>query len=110
MRIVSYEPDDVRLEASLASPGYLLLLDTYFPGWRATVNGAPAPIYRADFNFRAVPLPAGKSTVIFSYRPESLRIGIYLCALGILLLGAAWFGRSLSKLGAARPLANGSES
>jgi hypothetical protein len=110
VRIVTYEPDDVRLEASLDSPGFLLLLDTYFPGWRATVNGAPAPIYQADYNFRAVPLPAGKSTVIFSYRPESFRIGIYLCALGILLLGGAWFVPSLWKSGAAMPVANASES
>jgi hypothetical protein len=110
VRIVSYEPDDVRVEASLASPGYLLLLDTYFPGWHATVNGAAAPIYRADYNFRAVPLPAGKSTVIFSYRPESLRMGVYLCALGILLLGGAWFVPSLRKSNAARPVANAAES
>jgi hypothetical protein len=110
VRIVTYEPDDVRLEASLDSPGFLLLLDTYFPGWRATVNGAPAPIYQADYNFRAVRLPAGKSTVIFSYRPESFRIGIYLCALGILLLGGAWFVPSLWKSGAALPVANASES
>ena len=54
------------------APGYLLLLDTYFPGWSATVNGEPAPILRADYNFRAVSLPAGRSTVCFSYRPESL--------------------------------------
>jgi hypothetical protein len=91
VRILSYEADDVRIAASLPRPGYLLLLDTYFPGWSATVNGAPAPIHRANYNFRAVPLPAGRSTVRFSYRPESLRIGLYLCAAGILALVAAWF-------------------
>jgi hypothetical protein len=91
VRILSYEPDDVIIDASLPRAGYLLLLDTYFPGWSATVNGEPSPIYRADYNFRAVALPAGKSTVWFSYRPESLRIGLYLCAVGVLALGAAWF-------------------
>jgi hypothetical protein len=91
VRIVSYESDDVRIEASLPRPGYLLLLDTYFPGWRATVNGEPAPIHRADYNFRAVWLPAGTSTVGFSYRPESLRRGLFLCAAGLMALAAAWF-------------------
>jgi hypothetical protein len=91
VRILSYEPDDIKMDASLPRPGYLLLLDTYFPGWSATVNGQPAPILRADYNFRAVSLPARRSTVCFSYRPESLRIGLYLCAAGILALGAAWF-------------------
>jgi hypothetical protein len=91
VRIVSYQPDDIRMDASLSHPGYLLLLDTYFPGWSATVNGNPAPIYRADYNFRAVSLPAGKSTVVFSYFPASLRIGMMLCAAGLLALGVAWF-------------------
>jgi hypothetical protein len=91
VRIISYEPDDVRVEASLPRPGYLLLLDTYFPGWAATVNGEAAPILRADYNFRAVSLPEGSSVVNFSYRPASLRIGKILCALGFLALGAVWF-------------------
>jgi hypothetical protein len=91
VRVMSYEPDDVRIDAFLPRPGYLLLLDTYFPGWSATVNGEPAPIHRADYNFRAVLLPGGRSTVCFSYRPGSLRVGLYLCAAGILALVAVWF-------------------
>jgi len=91
VRVASYEPDDIRIDASLPRPGYLLLLDTYFPGWSATVNGAPAPILRADYNFRAVSLPAGNSNVRFSYRPWSWRMGLYLCAAGLLALVAAWF-------------------
>jgi hypothetical protein len=91
VHVISYEPDDVRIDASLPRPGFLLLLDTYFPGWSATVNGEPALILRADYNFRAVCLPAGRSIVSFSYRPASFRIGLYLCAAGILLLAAGWF-------------------
>jgi hypothetical protein len=89
VQIVSYEPDDVKIDAVLSRPGYLLLLDTYFPGWSATVNGESSPVLRADYNFRAVSLPAGKSTVSFSYRPASLRIGLYLFAAGALAVGAA---------------------
>jgi hypothetical protein len=89
-RILSYEPDEIRIGASLARPGYLLLLDTYFPGWSATVNGEPTTILRADYNFRAVQLPAGVSTVSFSYRPQSLRIGLYLCAVGLLAIAVVW--------------------
>jgi hypothetical protein len=110
VRILSYEPDDVKIDASLPQPGYLLLLDTYFPGWSATVNGEPAPIHRADYNFRAVSLPAGRSSVCFSYRPESLRIGLYLCAAGILALGAAWFPPWKWKSGGAIPHADAAES
>jgi hypothetical protein len=91
--ILSYEPDDIAIDVSLPRPGFLLLLDTYFPGWSATVNGEAAPILRADYNFRAVSLPAGKSTVCFSYRPASLRMGLYLCAAGLVAIIAAWFPR-----------------
>jgi len=91
VRIATYEPDEVTIEASLSRPGFLLLLDTYFPGWKASVNGRSTRIYRADYNFRAVALPSGRSTVRFFYRPESLLIGIALSAASFALISAAWF-------------------
>jgi uncharacterized membrane protein YfhO len=54
------------------------------------VNGEPAHIYRADYNFRAIAVQAGQSTVVFSYGPASFRIGMALSAVSLLLLGAAW--------------------
>jgi hypothetical protein len=91
VRFTSYQADEAGVEASLPRPGFLLLLDTYFPGWTATVNGQPTKIYQADYNFRAVPLPAGKSTVHFYYRPKSFRLGLALSATGWLTLVGAWF-------------------
>jgi hypothetical protein len=91
VRVTSYRPDEVRIEAAMPRPGFLLLLDTYFPGWRASVNGQPARIQRADYNFRAVSLPAGRSAIVFAYRPESLRLGQFLCVATLLALAAAWF-------------------
>jgi hypothetical protein len=91
VRITSYEPDEVGIEASLPRPGFLLLLDTYFPGWTASVNGWPAQIYRADYSFRAVSLPMGKSTINFSYQPKSLCIGMALSVTSLLALGAVCF-------------------
>ena len=90
VRFVSDQADTVTVEATLAKPGFLLLLDTYFPGWTATVNGQPARIYRADYNFRAVQLPAGPSTVYFAYRPASFRVGLMLAAIGWLILGTGF--------------------
>jgi hypothetical protein len=91
VQIVSDEADEVCIEAFLPRAGFLLLLDTYFPGWSATVNGLKAPILRADYNFRAVQLPAGNSTVRFVYQPWSFRLGIVLCAISLSVLAAAWF-------------------
>ena len=91
VEIVSYQPDEVKIEAQMPRPSFLLLLDTYFPGWVATVNGRTAHIYRADYNFRAVSLAEGRSTICFTYRPWSLRVGIELSAASLLVLGAIWF-------------------
>jgi len=75
-RIVSYEPDRVVIAARLPRPGFLLLLDNFYPGWRAVAGGRELPIHRADYTFRAVALPAGTTTVEFVYQPLSVRIGL----------------------------------
>lgn len=89
-RVVSYAPNEVILEASAPRPGFLLLLDTYYPGWKAFVNKAPATIYRADYNFRAVQVPAGKSLVRFVYTPLSFYAGLGISLTALLLLVYAW--------------------
>jgi hypothetical protein len=94
LRITEYQPDRVTLEATLEAPGFLLLLDTYFPGWKAHVGGRPAQIYRADYNFRAVALPAGPSQVVFEYRPASVAVGLSLSLMsGAALLALLCFDR-----------------
>lgn len=93
-RVSRYEPDDVTVEADAAAPTSLLLLDTYYPGWKAYVDGREARIYRADYDFRAVFIPAGRSTVRFEYAPWSFRLGLILAAAGLLLTAWMLGGRS----------------
>jgi hypothetical protein len=87
--IVEDEPEEVRLRASAPRAGYLVLADAHAPGWTATVDGAPAPVLRADGLFRAVYLEAGEHEVVMSYRPLSVRIGLAVSLVG-LFLAAAW--------------------
>ncbi len=79
-------PDQVLIEAELAEPGYLVLTDTYYPGWRATVDGQPAEILAANHAFRAVQLDRGEHTVVFEYAPLSFRLGAWITAASVLLL------------------------
>lgn len=83
-------PDAVEVRAHLAADGYLVLLDTWYPGWEATVDGAPAPIYRAYSIVRAVFVPAGEHTVRFNYRPLSFRLGVALSGLALAITVVAW--------------------
>jgi hypothetical protein len=84
--IVRYENTRVVVDASLSAPGYLLLADTYYPGWEARVNGQSAPIYRANHAFRAVKLPAGEHRVEFRYRQPWLVEGALVSALAALVI------------------------
>ena len=66
-------------------PAFLLLTDAYYPGWTASVNGEPTAVRRADVMFRAVPMPAGESTVVFEYRPDWLPAALIAGGIGWLL-------------------------
>lgn len=83
-RITAYGPQRVRIEADTGAPALLMLNDADYPGWRAWVNGTPAPILRADYLFRAVLLPAGKNTVEFEYAPRSFRLGLAISAVSLI--------------------------
>lgn len=83
--IVADEPERVEVVADLASPGLLVLRDTWYPGWRARVDGAPADILRVDHAFRGVVLPAGQYRVVFEYAPSSVRVGPWLSGAGLVI-------------------------
>ncbi|HEX6736626.1 MAG TPA: YfhO family protein, partial [Vicinamibacteria bacterium] len=80
-RIVLRRPDRVRLEAELETPGYVVLVDGFSAGWRATVDGRRAPLLRANLVFRAVAVPAGRHTIDMVYRPPAVLVGLALSAL-----------------------------
>jgi hypothetical protein len=87
--ITAYEPDRVLVEARLPRPGFLVLQDTYYPGWRAFADGRELPILRANYAFRSVALPAGTTRVEFRYQPLSFRAGVLLSIVtsGLLAIG-----------------------
>jgi membrane protein YfhO len=91
-RMVSYGGERVIIDATAPRPSLLVLTDTFYPGWKATVDGRPAPIERVDYMLRGVALKPGRHTVEFSYRPASWRIGwiISLVSLVALIAAALW--------------------
>jgi hypothetical protein len=82
-------PDEIGLTVASQQPGWLVLLDGWDKGWKATVNGRATEVMRADYNFRAVAVPAGTSTVDFSYRPTSVTVGGWVTVLSTGLIGCA---------------------
>ncbi len=87
--ITSYEPNRVVIHASTPVDGLLFLSDTYYPGWKAYVDGSVTQVYQADYAFRAVHVPPGEHKVEFVYEPESFRLARWISSLalsGVLLL------------------------
>ncbi|MCL6432210.1 MAG: oligosaccharide flippase family protein, partial [Anaerolineae bacterium] len=92
-------PNQVRLHVDMPAPGFLVLADSYFPGWvactRPDANGEEQAleILRADGTVRAVLLPAGPQTVRFKYSPGSLKTGLFIsfiAGVSLLLVAGAW--------------------
>lgn len=81
-------PNVVTIPVSLSQPGWVVLSDTYYPGWVAYVDRQPTPLLRANYAFRAVAVDAGEHTVTFSYQPRSFTVGLWLSGLALLI----WLG------------------
>ena len=79
-------PLAIQIQTSSADSSILVVADTFYPGWNATVDGQSTPIYRANLAFRAVIVPAGRHTVTMTYDPASLRIGMLVSGASILAL------------------------
>jgi hypothetical protein len=88
--VVDYEPNHIVINAELSQPGWLVLSDTHYPGWEATVNGSPIPISQANGCVRALPLDAGQSAVVLHYRPRPLYLGALISIVSAVLLAGAW--------------------
>lgn len=67
VRITGHEDQRVTVAVETEAMGYLRLADPYDPGWRVTVDGEPAPLLVADHYLRAVPVPAGRHEVVFTF-------------------------------------------
>jgi hypothetical protein len=95
-QVTDYGPNRVQVHTSADGDAWLVLSDTYYPGWTASVDGQPASVVRGDVLFRVVPVPVGEHDVVLQFQPTSVRLGaaISLVSLGVLLIGLVVAGRA----------------
>jgi hypothetical protein len=79
-------PQCAVLDVSLESPGLVVLADVYYPGWELTINGKPAPIYRVNHLMRGAAVSAGRSRLVYTYKPRSFLVGRVVSILGLAVL------------------------
>jgi hypothetical protein len=97
IQVLQDDPEGVRISLVAPSSGHLVVSDCDAPGWRATVDGVPVPIRRANMLFRAVPVPAGRHTIEMIYRPFSVKAGAATSLLGFAALAALCLPRGRRK-------------
>jgi len=83
--IISYKPEEVVIQTESDAAQLLFLSDAYAPGWTATVDGNQTDVFRADYAFRAIEVPAGTHMIVFTYKPKSFMYGSILSLSGLLL-------------------------
>jgi hypothetical protein len=91
-----YEPGNLRFHLSApAPPGTTLVVsENFYPGWRATADQIPVPVWRADYALIGVPLPTGTRTVELTFTSRAVTTGLLASILAVLAAIAwlAWAG------------------
>ncbi|MBN1878556.1 YfhO family protein [bacterium] len=83
--VTGYDNHEVNVATSTDSNSLLVLADTFFPGWQATVDEKPVECLRVNHMMRGVFLDSGNHTVRFKYCPVSWRLGLFFTLIGCML-------------------------
>ncbi|MBI5123282.1 YfhO family protein, partial [Candidatus Roizmanbacteria bacterium] len=84
--IKSYSSQQISVETETNNPSFLVLSQSFLPGWKAKVDGLKTPIYHTDYVLGGVVVPAGKHNVAFYYQPLMFLIGLANFGLGVIIL------------------------
>jgi hypothetical protein len=85
-RFTFHSPQSLSVQVNTSSSALLLLSEIHYPGWQATISGQPAPLLRADYVLRAVPVPAGEHMVELKFRPLTFIVGAIISALTLFVI------------------------
>jgi len=85
---VTYRPNQVTVKTFQEGEGFLVLMDSFFPGWTVKVDGQEQTILQANHFYRAVQLDSGAHTLEFDYFPEGLKAGLIVSSIVCIILMA----------------------
>lgn len=84
--VEKYSPNKVIIKTKNDNSGFLVLSDNYFPGWRALIDNKETKIYRTNYNFRGIIVPAGDHKIAFNYEPNSFRYGMVISSFSLIIM------------------------
>jgi hypothetical protein len=88
-RIIEDKRNRVVVETTSLQGGLLVLSDNYYPGWKASVDGQPSLVFRANHTMRAVRVPAGTHVVSFEFAPVTFWTSVYVSVAATIVTLAA---------------------
>ena len=90
--VISYKAGEVTITADFSAPGWLLLLESFYPGWVATIDGRALAIARANAHFMGVEVPAGTHLIRLVFAPPVQRRAnrVSIAFMAVYLLALAW--------------------
>jgi hypothetical protein len=83
---VVYRPNQVTVKTFQEGNGFLVLMDSYFPGWTVRVDGQEQSILQANHYYRAVQLDSGRHTLEFHFAPEGMKAGLIISGFSLFLI------------------------
>jgi hypothetical protein len=97
------DSDRADLRVQTDRPALLLFNDSFDAGWKATVNGQPRSVILANYNFMAIPIPAGESNIVLKYKPFAFQIGAICAAASLIVMTLAFAVYLVHRRWAGRP-------
>jgi hypothetical protein len=89
VHLISYGTNRVEIESRSDGAGFVYSSETYYPGWKAFVDGKETPIYRADLAFRAVEVAPGVHRIVFRYVPKAFFLGLLVTTMTLTAMAGA---------------------
>ncbi len=85
--VIENDPARRRYHVSTDGAGFLVISETWYPGWTVKVNGQPTRLYRANLAFQAVAVPAGEADITLTYRITHWWAGVAISGIALLIAG-----------------------
>jgi hypothetical protein len=109
--VLEYTPGHIKMRADATRPALLVVSESLYPGWRATLDGNPVAVLRANYLSQGVVVPAGSHVVELNYEPGAFKYGALISAFGLVTLVGlgvwAWWRRKEAPDGMGAPGGDG---
>lgn len=86
IKVLKYLDNELSLEFKNKNPGFLVVSDTFYPGWKAFIDGNESKIVRINSIMRSVFVKSGAHRISFLYDPISLRLGVSISFISLLII------------------------